>query len=50
MSGTKEKGQEILEELYPFIANLLQRFYSNGEKEGKINGTLFSHVTKNLNE
>ena len=31
---------------YNDIANLLQRFYLNDKKEGKINGTLFSHVTK----
>ena len=30
------------EELYPFIANLLQRFYLNGKKGGNINETLFS--------
>ena len=37
MSGTKENNN---------IANLLQRFCLNDKKEGKINGTLFSRVTK----
>ena len=44
--GPKENDKKFWKNVYPFIANLLQRFYLNGKKEGKINGTLFSHVTK----